>query len=91
MTFTRVIGERVSVCSGCEKHRVVRNCMLCGAPCWIDDLGIRLVTTLGTPVICVECAPKPDAILIVKETEFERAIQEAKRYREARQRSLAMN
>jgi hypothetical protein len=65
--------------------------MRCGVPCWIDDLGIRLVTTLGTPVIFQECVPRPDAIVIVWESEFERAIEEAKRYREGRQRSLAMN
>jgi hypothetical protein len=91
MNFSKVIGERVGECSGCERHRVVRNCMRCGLACWIDDLGLRLVMTLGTPVICLECAPKPDAILIVKENDFERAVEEAKRYREARQRSLAMN
>ena len=91
MRISRVIGDKVSECSGCEIHRMVRNCMQCGVPCWIDDNGIRLVTTLGTPVICLDCAPKPDAILIVKENEFERAVEEAKRYREARQRSLALN
>jgi hypothetical protein len=91
MTFARVIGERVSECSGCEVHVAKRTCMKCGLTCWIDNRGLRLVISLGASVICLECAPKPDSILIVRESDFERAVEEAKRYREARQRSLALN
>lgn len=95
MMPTKVVAEKIVDCAGCQIHGPetcrVRNCMKCGEPCWVDQTGMRLVIDLGATVVCLDCAGKPDVILLVKESEFNRAVEEAKRHRDARRRMLATN
>lgn len=90
-----VIAEKIADCAGCSQHNTVacrvRNCMRCGEPCWVDQQGMKFVVALGAKVVCLDCAPKPDVIVLVKESEFNRAVDEAKKYREARRQALALN
>lgn len=90
-----VRATRVSDCQGCPDHNRnscgVRRCVRCMEPCWVDKTGMRLVTTLNSPVYCGECAEKPNAILVVSEADFDRAVTEAKRERDARLRMLEGN
>lgn len=54
-------------------------------------MGIKLVLELGCPVVCRNCSGKPDGIVIVRQEDFEQAIERAKRERAERRRALAMN
>ena len=96
MTYaTKVIGERTADCSGCNMHGPetcrVRRCSRCGEPCWVDRIGMRLVVELGAVVVCTACKERPDALIVVREDEFERAIDEARKARDARMRMLSAN
>lgn len=90
-----VVGQRTDGCIGCDTHRAgefwVRSCARCQSPVWVSRIGIRMVVELGSLVVCTECSDKPDGIVLVRESEFERAIEEAKRHRDARRRVLEAN
>jgi hypothetical protein len=96
MNSMKVVAPPVADCDpGCQLHRPgvchVRTCMKCGTACWIDQRGIKLIIELGAVVLCTGCVSKPDLILLVKESDFARAVEEAKRHRDAQRRLLAMN
>lgn len=95
MIVNQIVAEPMKSCAGCKTHNTtacrVRNCLRCGELCWVTLASLRIIAATGAIVTCDKCAEKPDAILIVKESEFWTAIDEAKKHREARKRLLAFN